>query len=73
MPTSINSFSDFNHERVEGNCFKRFFKYHLKLKSSNKEIKLKANRKINLFCIEFLNRPVDKVLPTRINRSMEVH
>jgi hypothetical protein len=74
MLKSVKSDSDLNHFKLKENCFKIFFKRHLKLKANYKETKSEENRKLDLLCIEFVNnRSVDKVVRTQINRSIEVH
>ncbi len=73
MNNNINFYSDFSHYRKKEKYFKMIFKTHLKLKNINKEESRSKDDKLDLFYNEFINRSADKVLLTRINRSIGIY
>jgi hypothetical protein len=64
MPTRVKSFGDLYHYKLEENCLEMTFKRRFKVNISNTITTPKESRNLNLLKNKFMNRSVDKVLPT---------
>ena len=64
MSTRVKSFCDLNQHKLDENCLEMTFKRCFKVNISSTITTPKESRNLNLLKNKFMNRSVDKVLPT---------